>query len=787
MPRGWLLEAHSSREGESVVLWLKEEGSGRIHRREVPWAPPFYVTGPPEALRKLGQDLAEDPRAREVRAEAIATSLLEAPGTLTPALAVVPARHGSRTALAEALDAAGSYTTFRFYDVDLSAPQTYLLERDLYPFAPVTFHGNDVGAREPPETLEYALPPLPGRELEVLLRSPSPGRRPRMDEPVRAVRLGSTLLQEGDERATLLALQEELHRQDPEILFTHGGDAFDLPQLYGRARALGLTEETFFLGREPQPFALGRPARRFTSYGRIYHTPPASRLAGRFHLDVDERFVEDVGLRGYVDVARLSRLGLQTVARQSPGTAFSAMEIARARQMGVHVPWKKNLPEREKTAGQLLAADRGGFILTPPVGVHERIDEFDFSSLFPSLMVRHNLSFETLDCPCCPESPRVAPGLGYRSCTLREGLVPRTLRPLLERRLYYKARKGETTGELRERYDELGKAWKWVLVTSFGYQGYRNARFGSIECHEAINAYARETLVELARAVRTSGGEILHGIVDSLWVRSPPGKEPAPWARELGERQGLPLSYEGRYRWIVFLPHHGHGLGVPQRYYGVYEGGEMKLRGIELRRSDACPFVKEVQREVLALLAEAPGTRAFQEAVPRALALGARHARALREGSVPPRELLLPRRAGHDLEEYAVFSETVSALRQLKRLGAPRGAGEAVRYLLQDRHARDWERRVVVEERLRGDEAYDREAYGDLLARSFETLFLPFGYTLGKVREAWGWPSPRPPKRSPPHSPERLEQRRLPGLLGGGKAARPGPGATARRTGLPDR
>ena len=272
--------------------------------------------------------------------------------------------------------------------------------------------------------------------------------------------------------------------------------------------------------------------------------------------------------------------------------------------------------------------------------------------------------------------------------------------------------------------------------------------------------------MELARAVRGSGGEILHGIVDSLWVRSPPGKEPAPWARELGERQGLPLSYEGRYRWIVFLPHHGHGLGVPQRYYGVYEGGEMKLRGIELRRSDACPFVKEVQREVLALLAEAPGARAFREAIPRALALGARHARALREGTAPRRELLLPRRAGHDLEAYAVFSETVSALRQLKRLGVPRGAGETVRYLLKDRYARDWERRVVVEERLRGDEAYDVEAYGDLLARSFETLFLPFGYSVEQVREAWGWPTPRPPKRSPPRSPERLKQRRLPDLPG---------------------
>ena len=36
---------------------------------------------------------------------------------------------------------------------------------------------------------------------------------------------------------------------------------------------------------------------------------------------------------------------------------------------------------------------------------------------------------------------------------------------------------------------------KWLLVCCFGYTGYKNARFGKIEAHEAINAVARETLL----------------------------------------------------------------------------------------------------------------------------------------------------------------------------------------------------------------------------------------------------------------------------------------------------
>ncbi len=759
MPQGWLLDAHSSRDGLSVVLWLKE-GPGRVQRREVPWAPPFYLTGPEGELHALGREISEDPRVREVFPERIRVSLKDPPDVRRPALAVVPARHGLRTSLAEELDARGGFVTFELYDVDLTAPQLYLLDRGLYPFAPVQFSGSEVSALEPAEALEYSLPPLPALELAVSVEGAGPGRPARPEDRVRAVRLGDERL-EGDEEEVLSSLREEIARKDPEILYTHGGDAFDLPQLYRRARAQGWSEEDFFLGREPVPFALGRPGRRYTSYGRIYQTPPACRLAGRFHLDVEERFVEDVGLSGFLDVSRLSRLGLQTVARQSPGTAFSAMELARAREMGAAIPWKKNLPEREKSASRLVQADRGGFILTPPVGLFDGVDEFDFASLFPALMVRHNLSFETLDCECCPDTPHVAPGLGYRSCTIREGLVPRTLRPLVDRRLYFKAQKRATTGAARERYDQLGKAWKWVLVTSFGYQGYRNARFGSIECHEAINAYARETLVELARRMREDGGEILHGIVDSLWVRAPPGREPGAWAAEMGGALGLPLSYEGRYRWIVFLPNHASGLGVPQRYYGCYDTGELKVRGIEVRRGDICPFVQRVQEGVLALLSEATDARGFRERIPAALAQGGREAERLRAGAVTPSELLLTRRTSHDLPEYTVFSETVAALRQLRQMGIERGAGEEVRYVVRDRLARDWERRVTVEEGLRGDEGYDPEAYGDLLARSFETLFLPFGYTLERVREAWGWPRPEPPRKVPPRSAERPEQRRL--------------------------
>ncbi|MCI4322409.1 MAG: hypothetical protein L3K03_00040 [Thermoplasmata archaeon] len=762
MPRGWLLDVTSSRAGDSVLLWLKEM-QGMVHRVEVPYAPPFYVTGEPDRLHALGEALDGRRDVASVAETAIQSSPFEAPDVRHAALAVTPQSHGRRRSLATEIDALGACVTFRLFDVDLTASQLYYLEHDLYPCAPVSWSGQHVVALEPPETWDYVLPPFRTSELAVEVVGQRPGRPPRSTDPIARVRIGTASVEGVDETATLAAVVEELRAQAPDVLWTRGGDTFDVPHLYHRALVAGFTEEEFVLGREPMPFGLDRAGSTFVSYGRIYHRSPSFALAGRFHIDLDERFVEDVTMVGFLDVARFSRLGLQTVARQSPGTAFSAMEVATARAQGVHIPWKKNLPECPKSAALLIAADRGGFTLTPPVGLFEGVDEFDFVSLYPSIMVHHNLSLETLECPCCPDSPHVAPGLGYRSCTIRDGLVPRTLRPILERRLYFKRRKRETTGAERTRYEDLAKAWKWVLVTSFGYQGYRNAKFGRIECHEAINAYAREILADLATTAQREGWTVLHGIVDSVWLKPPADADPEAFARRISAQGHLPLGYEGRYRWIVFLPDKAYGLGVAQRYYGLYEDGEFKVRGIELRRGDTCGMVRGVQERVLKVLSQVRSAAEFQRAIPEALALGHAAAAELAQGGWSREELVLTHGLSHRLEEYRTFSPGVAALRQLKEHGITREPGEEVGFLLADRRSQDWRRRAVAAELMTGSESYDAAAYIELLARSFETLFSPFGYTLERVARTWGHDvqSTTPPRAFDRHSLERPGQRRL--------------------------
>jgi DNA polymerase-2 len=111
------------------------------------------------------------------------------------------------------------------------------------------------------------------------------------------------------------------------------------------------------------------------------------------------------------------------------------------------------------------------------------------------------------------------PEAGYHLCRRREGLVPRTLKPILALREQLKARAKEAPPEEAVQYKERQNALKWMLVTCFGYLGYKNARFGRIEAHEAVTAHGRDKLLTAKEICEAAGYTVLHGLTDCLWLQ----------------------------------------------------------------------------------------------------------------------------------------------------------------------------------------------------------------------------------------------------------------------------
>ena len=357
----------------------------------------------------------------------------------------------------------------------------------------------------------------------------------------------------------------------------------------------------------------------------------------------------------------------------------------------------------------------------------------------PMLMLTRNISAETVLCKCCPDSKLRVPELGYNICEKRKGIVPKTLELLLKKRLKYKRLRHEVNDEkLRKVYNLRQEALKWILVTCFGYLGYRNARFGKVDAHIAVCAFAREALLKTAKMAEERGFKIIHGIVDSLCIRKAGAtpREVAEFCREVSREIRIPLNVEGKYRWIVFLPSKVLGdVPVLNRYYGVFEDGRIKVRGLEARRRDTPPFIAEAQMKILKELAKAKNAEEFKERIPSALKQLRNYAEALIQRKVPPQKLLIKKQLSHQPSKYTHDVFQAIAAKQLARLGVDVSAGQTVQYLIADAENRRVYNRITVAQLVNSNTKYDVEKYLELLFSAAENILLPFGYSAQKIRD----------------------------------------------------
>lgn len=732
MLSGNILDVYPDYEKNVMVIWLLQDG--KPTRVEEPYDPCFYVHTPSSDLSQVSKAVEQLPQVKRLQLTPAKLTLGSPQHTMV--LEVVPKHLNALHPLADLIDSWGGFHRYQLFNVDLRLPTRYLHERNVFCHAQVTWDGRRFTCMDDQWALDYKVPRF--KILRLDLASKKQGV-PSFQEPLPGIRLDDEVIQEDNETDTILSVLNRIKQIDPDVIATVNGDSLLFPFLYHRAKSCGI-EHLMNLGREKnQKINNLRPvkkAKSYFSYGRIVYRPAFYTLQGRIHLDTAQSFFYgESGLHGILDIARCANIPLQLLSRLGPGTAISQIEINAAMKKGYLVPWKKNMPENWKTAEELLIADRGGLILEPVVGLHEDVVELDYASLYPNIMVVHNISPETMLCPCCPDSSKRVPQLGYHICRKQKGLLPEVLEPILQRRFCFKARAKNNQYDPVV-YTELQKAWKWVLVVCFGYTGYRNARYGRIECHESITAFSRDILLTASEVAQQAGYEVLHGIVDSLWVKGSQGcVRPFHLSRMISNRTGIRMDVEGRYKWIVFLPSKATGVGALTRYYGMFEDGKVKVRGVELRQHNTPEFLKNAQQEMLTVFKEANTATEFRALLPTSVEVLRRFATAIREDRVDHSELVCTTTVSKDIATYKVQTLPKSALLQLQDLGVQVQPGQSVRYLVTDEASRNYKRRVCLAEKMQGTKDIDVEYYLRQLAKCAESILIPFGYTKEKLQQ----------------------------------------------------
>ncbi len=551
-----------------------------------------------------------------------------------------------------------------------------------------------------------------------------------------------------DERTMLLEIQEIITTCDPDVLLIEGGDSFKINHLAHRVREHGLLRQ-YFLGRLRKRM---RPSssigsQSYMSYGAILHRTTPTYIPGRIHIDPSNSFFyRDSGISGLTELSRLGGVPPDRCARNSIGTVLTAMEIKIANDSipRILVPELKAKGERIKGSGGLLTADNGGVVFPALPGLYERVWGIDFASLYPTIMMNHNISSETVLCDCCFETQtNIVPEVGYYVCSKRRGIVSQAMQLVLSKRLSYKyIKKGCTDPYTYEHLDQIDSALKWILVSAFGYLGFRNSRWGSIESHQCVTAYARHYLRIAEEIAYEEGYETVAGITDSLFVRARGEKEDAIENMErliqrISAETGVPMNIDGLFNWIVFTnvrdsPH----ISALNRYFGCYSTGMVKIRGIEARKHSTCKLVKKFQHEVLDILSRQKTREEFLAAIPLCEEKLEEWQARVKRG-VPRKDLVIKIRSGKGSKGYRSNLIQAVVAREYARKGKVLEPGQSMRYIVRDFHGKN---RVVIEPELTEDSPYDVDWYVALLNKAYldlmETVMLQEYGGIKSVRES---------------------------------------------------
>ncbi|MHA1935237.1 MAG: DNA polymerase domain-containing protein [Candidatus Thorarchaeota archaeon] len=741
---GWLLDASIDWKRKALTLWIKVNGKTRGYTY-YDFLPSIYVST--DLIGSL--DWSDESVLRAVRAhsDVVSTEIVQRyvsvyDEVMKPVLQVFTNPTMMRE-VAKDLEQLPGATVFH---ADMDPVQQFFIINDIFPFGRVEFEQEDgvvtsIKCLDSHEDSEYEVPELEQVRIEVFIDTPN--IFPQIEDPIHHIEVihkgGVVNIEMDDEREMLLALQRTIDRLDPDVIETKGGDEQLFRYLTLRSKVNGVS---LVFSRDGTHLNVTyKEANSFWQYNQIvYKAGNQVMFDGRIHIDrTDSMFAAPTRLEGVVEGSRLSFARPQRVSRMSIGSINAAIQYYNAFKMGILIPPIKRNPEFLKSVNDLATIDRGGLIFQPKPDIYENVVEVDFSSMYPTLMVTRNISPETIctktQCPHDKKDCNDVPGLSFKLCTRRRGIVSKSLELIVKKRKEFK--RLIQRGRNAKKYALMQNTLKGVLVSCFGYLGFKNARFGRVEAHTAVCALARDVLLRTQEIGEEMGLDMIHGIVDSLWFRSSTeiGYETAQeFCRRVTDDVDIDMSLKGVFRWMVIPSSRLHPSIAPlNRYYGVYRNGGIKTRGIETRRRDTCLYVGDCQKAMIETLAQGRDKEGFLEMIPSAYAVCEDYITRLREGDVDLRDLVLHSRLSREPDEYRATSRAAVVAQQLVKSGRELHAGQKVNYVMVDADSPNPLRRVKALELFNDSTRYDPEAYAKLCSRAFESL-IPNQYISESIR-----------------------------------------------------
>ncbi len=356
-----------------------------------------------------------------------------------------------------------------------------------------------------------------------------------------------------------------------------------------------------------------------------------------------------------IEMTKISGNSLSDICVSTSGQIVEFLLMRYSRMFGEIIPNKPNELEIRK---RVSAPIEGAYVKTPEPGVYENLAIFDFRSLYPSIIISHNIDPSSLcnDCIEYYESP-----LGYKFSKTRKSIIPTILKVMLDARAevkkLYKRNKDDIMLGARS------QALKIVSNSFYGYLGYARSRWYSRECASSTTAYGRKYIQETIASAEAAGFKVIYGDTDSVvMLLNDKSKDDAIRFVE-GFNSKLPesmnLELEDFYRRGIFVGKKVEQsvTGAKKKYALVSYDGYIKIRGFELVRRDWSRVARDTQKRVL----EAILNDGSKE---KALGIVKEIIDKLRAGQVPIEDLSIRSQLRKSIESYDTKSPEVMAAKK---------------------------------------------------------------------------------------------------------------------------
>lgn len=308
----------------------------------------------------------------------------------------------------------------------------------------------------------------------------------------------------------------------------------------------------------------------------------------------------------------------------------------------------------------------GAFCHTSEPKLHRTTAVFDMQSLYPSIIIGFNISYETLLKEKTDNSINIDDKYFFKQ---EIGMIPSILKPMLDKRKEVRILMNtldRNTDEYKHLYLQQF-ALKVIANSFYGYLGFKNSRIYNINIAGSVTYTARKIIQEIISWFENKEFSVIYGDTDSVFVLTEDksieqmielNDEINLYFKEYFKQYNIDeknnifkLQFEKVFK-TIFFKQKSDGTGAKKKYAGriIWQEGKvvdkLSITGFESKRSDSPQVGRDFLEKILRMIVYENKEEEINKFIED-------FKFKIRSGVISPEDLGIPISITKDLNKYA--------------------------------------------------------------------------------------------------------------------------------------